>query len=155
MTATATPGAFRVTATANPAAVTPIGRTTTGDNGGGRQPAAIKAAHKIAAATKINPAKVVTATTMGPSGYREEFGVLTDAQIVRAVRASFAPGQVTLTDDQIVGAIGWALTASTAVTKVAAFLTAQISAGGLRLDEEGEEREPPADPAPLPAPAPA
>jgi hypothetical protein len=152
MTATATPAASRVTATANPAAATPIGRTTTGDNGGGRQPAAVKAARVVAAATKINPAKVVTATTMGPSGYREEFGVLTDEQIVRAVRASFEPGPFTLTDEQIVGAIGWALTVGTAVTRVAAFLTAQISAGGLRPDEPGEEGEPPA-PAPAPAPS--
>ena len=147
MTATATPGASRVTATANPAAATPIGRTTTGDNGGGRQPAAVKAARVVAAATKINPAKVVTATTMGPSGYRQEFGVLTDEQIVRAVRASFEPGQFTLTDEQIVGAIGWALTAGTAVTRVAAFLTAQISAGDPRPGDRGEEGEPPA-PAP-------
>jgi hypothetical protein len=138
MTATVTPGARTVTATAKQAAVTPIGRTTTGDNGGGRQPAAVKAAHKIAAATKINPVKVVTATSMGPSGYREEFGVLTDEQIVRAVRASFEPGPFTLTDEQIVGAIGWALTVGTAVTKVTAFLTAQIPAGGLLLGEEGE-----------------
>ena len=122
MTATTTPGASRVTATAKQAAVTPIGRTTTGDNGGGRQSAAIKAAHKIAAATKIIPVKVVTATAMGPSGYREEFGVLTDEQIVRAVRASFDPGQLTLTDEQIVGAIGWALTVGTAITRVQALL---------------------------------
>lgn len=125
------------TATAKPSVVTPIGRTTTGDNGGGRQPAAIKAAHKIAAATKINPAKVVTATTMGPSGYREEFGVLTDEQIVRAVRASFETSEFTLTDEQIVGAIGWALTAGTAVTKVTAFLAAQVSAGGLQAELPG------------------
>jgi hypothetical protein len=112
------------TATAKPAVLTPIGRTTTGDNGGGRQPVAVKAARMVAAATKITPAKIVTATTMGPSGYREEFGMLTDEQIVEAVRASFEPGEFTLTDEQIVGAIGWALTVSTAVTKVKALLTA-------------------------------
>jgi hypothetical protein len=112
------------TATAKPSAATPIGRTTTGDNGGGRQSAAVKAARKIEAASKIAPAKIVMATTMGPSGYREEFGVLTDEQIVAAVRASFEPAEFTLTDAQIVDAIGWALTVRTAVTKVQAFLSA-------------------------------
>jgi hypothetical protein len=124
MSATATPAPGNVTATAKQGSVTPIGRTTTGDNGGGRQPAAVKAARKIAAATKITPVKVVTAPAMGPSAYREEFGVLTDEQIVRAVRASFEPGEFTLTDEQIVDAIGWALTVPTAVTKVTALLTA-------------------------------
>jgi len=61
---------------------------------------------------------------MGPSGYRAEFGVLTDEQIVEAVRASFESSEFTLTDEQIVGAIGWALTVGTAVTKVKALLTA-------------------------------
>jgi hypothetical protein len=112
------------TASAKPSVATPIGRTTTGDNGGGRQSAAVKAARMTAAATKISSAKVVTATTMGPSGYRAEFGVLTDEQIVQGVRASFEPGAFTLTDEQIVAAIGWALTVRTAVTKVTAFLTA-------------------------------
>jgi len=147
MSAIATPAAREITPTAKPVIISANGRTTTGDNGGGRQPAAVKAARVVAAATKINPVKVVTATTMGPSGYREEFGVLTDEQIVRAVRASFEPGQFTLTDEQIVGAIGWALTVRTAVAKVAAFLTAQIPAGGLLLGEGGDEGEPPA-PAP-------
>jgi hypothetical protein len=124
MSATATPAARQVAATAKPAVATPIGRTTTGDNGGGRQPAAVKAARAKAAASKAAPAKIVTATAMGPSGYREKFGVLTDAQIVDAVRASFEPGEFTLTDEQIVGAIGWALTVRTAITKVTALLTA-------------------------------
>jgi hypothetical protein len=124
MSATAPPGASKITATAKPAVVTPIGRTTTGDNGGGRQPAAVKAARMMAAASKITPAKIVTATAMGPSGYREQFGMLTDEQIVEAVRASFEPSEFTLTDEQIVGAIGWALTVRTAVTKVKAVLTA-------------------------------
>jgi hypothetical protein len=121
MSATATPAARKSTATA---IVSAIGRTTTGDNGGGRQPAAVKAARMTAAATKTTPAKSVTATAMGPSGYRAQFGVLTDEQIVEAVRASFEPGEFTLTDEQIVGAIGWALTVRTAVTKVKALLTA-------------------------------
>jgi hypothetical protein len=124
MTAIVTPGASRVTEISKPSAATPIGRTTTGDNGGGRQPAAVKAARKVAAASKIIPVKVVAAPAMGPSAYREEFGVLTDEQIVRAVRASFEPGEFTLTDEQIVDAIGWALTVPTAVTKVTALLTA-------------------------------
>jgi hypothetical protein len=123
MSATATPAAGKSSATAKPTVVSAIGRTTTGDNGGGRQPAAVKAAMK-AAACMITPARSVTATAMGPSGYRAEFGVLTDKQIVEAVRASFEPGEFTLTDEQIVGAIGWALTVSTAVTKVKALLTA-------------------------------
>ena len=110
-------------ATGKPVIVSPTGRTTTGDNGGGRQPAAVKAARVKAAASKTNPAKSVTATAMGPSGYRAEFGVLTDEQIVEAVRASFEPSELTLTDEQIVGAIGWALTVRTAVTKVKALLT--------------------------------
>jgi hypothetical protein len=124
MSVTATPAASQVAATAKRATLTPAGRTTTGDNGGGRQPAAVKAARAKAAATKAAPAKIVTATAMGPSGYREKFGVLTDAQIVDAVRASFEPGEFTLTDEQIVGAIGWALTVGTAITKVTALLTA-------------------------------
>jgi hypothetical protein len=124
MSATATPAAGKVTTAAKQATVTPIGRTTTGDNGGGRQPAAVKAARAKAAATKAAPAKIVTATAMGPSGYREKFGVLTDAQIVDAVRVSFEPTEVTLTDEQIVAAIGWALTVRTAITKVTALLTA-------------------------------
>ena len=124
MSATATPAARRFAAAAKPAIVSPIGRTTTGDNGGGRQPATVKAAREKAAGSKIPPAKTVTATAMGPSGYREQFGVLTDGQIVEAVRASFPPGEVTLTDEQIVGAIGWALTVSTAVSKVKALLSA-------------------------------
>ena len=37
MSATAIPAARGTTAPANPAIVTPIGRTTTGDNGGGRR----------------------------------------------------------------------------------------------------------------------
>ena len=123
MSATETPAACKVTAAAKPASATPIGRTTTGDNGGGRQPAAVKAARVKAAACKA-PAEIVTATAMGPSGYREEFGVLTDAQIIDAVRASFEPSEFTLTDEQIVGAIGWALTVRTAITKVTALLTA-------------------------------
>jgi hypothetical protein len=124
MSATASPAAGKITATEKPAIVSAIGRTTTGDNGGGRQPAAVKAARVKAAACKTTPARTVTATAMGPSGYRAEFGVLTDEQIVEAVRASFEPGEFTLTDEQIVGAIGWALTVSTAVTKVKALLTA-------------------------------
>jgi hypothetical protein len=124
MGATATPAARTITATAKPASVSPIGRTTTGDNGGGRQSAAVKAARVKAAASKTPPVKTVTATAMGPSGYRANFGVLTDEQIVEAVRTSFEPGEFTLTDEQIVGAIGWALTVSTAVTKVKALLTA-------------------------------
>lgn len=124
MSAIATPAACEITATANPVIISAIGRTTTGDNGGGRQPAAVKAARVKAAASKSAPAKSVTATAMGPSGYRAEFGVLTDEQIVEAVRASFEPGEFTLTDKQIVAAIGWALTVRTAVTKVKALLTA-------------------------------
>ena len=50
--------------------------------------------------------------------------MLTDEQIVEAVRASFEPSEFTLTDEQIVAAIGWALTVRTAVTKVQALLTA-------------------------------
>jgi hypothetical protein len=82
---------------------------------------------KVTATAKpaiVTPIKIVTATAMGPSGYREEFGVLTDAQIVDAVRASFGSTEFTLTDEQIVGAIGWALTVRTAITKVTALLTA-------------------------------
>lgn len=123
MSAIATPAACESTATAKPVIVNAIGRTTTGDNGGGRQPAAVKARVK-AAASKTAPAKTVTATAMGPSGYRAEFGVLTDEQLVEAVRASFEPSEFTLTDEQIVAAIGWALTVRTAVTKVKALLTA-------------------------------
>lgn len=123
MSAIATPAACESTATAKPVIVNAIGRTTTGDNGGGRQPAAVKARVK-AAASKTVPAKSVTATAMGPSGYRAEFGVLTDEQLVEAVRASFEPSEFTLTDEQIVAAIGWALTVRTAVTKVKALLTA-------------------------------
>jgi hypothetical protein len=123
MNAIATPAAREITATANPVIVSANGRTTTGDNGGGRQPAAVKAARVKAAATRNVPATSVTATSMGPSGYRAEFGVLTDEQIVESVRASFEPGEFTLTDEQIVAAIGWALTVSTAVTKVKALLT--------------------------------
>jgi hypothetical protein len=119
----ATPAVREIDTTARSPIGSPSGRTTTGDNGGGRQPAAVKAARK-AAANKTAPAKIVTPTAMGPSGYRAEFGVLTDEQIVDAVRASFAPGEFTLTDEQIVGAIGWALTVKTAVTKVQALLTA-------------------------------
>ena len=118
MTAAATPAGRKIPATGSP-----TGRTTTGDNGGGRQPAAVKAARMKAAATKNIPASV-TATAMGPSGYRARFGVLTDEQIVDAVRASFEPGELTLTDEQIVSAIGWTLTVGTAVTKVKALLTA-------------------------------
>ena len=124
MSATETRASCKVTAAAKPSSATPIGRTTTGDNGGGRQPAAVKAARVKAAASKAAPAEIVTATAMGPSGYREEFGVLTDAQIIDAVRASFEPSEFTLTDEQIVGAIGWALTVRTAITKVTALLTA-------------------------------
>ncbi len=123
MSAIATPAACESTATAKPVIVNAIGRTTTGDNGGGRQPAAVKARVK-AAASKTAPAKSVTATAMGPSGYRAELGVLTDEQLVEAVRASFEPSEFTLTDEQIVAAIGWALTVRTAVTKVKALLTA-------------------------------
>src|ERR1700728_871199 len=123
MNAIATPAAREITATANPVIVSANGGTTTGDTGGARQPAAVKAARVKAAATRNVPATSVTATSMGPSGYRAEFGVLTDEQIVEAVRASFEPGEFTLTDEQIVAAIGWALTVSTAVTKVKALLT--------------------------------
>jgi hypothetical protein len=124
MSAIATPAAREITPTAKPVIVSANGRTTTGDNGGGRQPAAVKAARVKAAATRSAPAKSVTATAMGPSGYRAEFGVLTDEQIVEAVRASFESSEFTLTDEQIVAAIGWALTVSTAVTRVKALLTA-------------------------------
>ena len=123
MSAIATPAVCEITATAKPVIVNAIGRTTTGDNGGGRQPAAVKARVK-AAASQTAPAKSVTATALGPSGYRAEFGVLTDEQLVEAVRASFEPSEFTLTDEQIVAAIGWALTVKTAVTKVKALLTA-------------------------------
>jgi hypothetical protein len=119
MSATATPADRKSTAI-----ISAIGRTTTGDNGGGRQSAAVKAACVAAAASKTTPAKGVTATAMGPSGYRAEFGVLTDEQLVEAVRASFEPSELTLTDEQIVDAIGWTLTVRTAVTKVKALLTA-------------------------------
>jgi hypothetical protein len=124
MSATATPAACEITAIAKPVIVSANGRTTTGDNGGGRQPAAVKAARVKAATSKTAPAKSVTATSMGPSGYRAEFGVLTDEQLVGAVRASFEPSEFMLTDEQIVAAIGWALTVRTAVAKVKALLTA-------------------------------
>jgi hypothetical protein len=124
MSAIVTPAARKTSAIAEDAVVTAIGRTTTGDNGGGRQPADVKAARAKAAATKAGPAKIVTATAIGPSGYRAEFGVLTDEQLVQAVRASFEPSEFTLTDEQIVDIIGWALTARTAVAKVKALLTA-------------------------------
>lgn len=124
MSANVTPAARKTSATAEAVVVTAIGRTTTGDNGGGRQPADVKAARAKAAASKAGPAKTVTATAIGPSGYRAEFGVLTDEQLVQAVRASFEPGEFTLTDEQIVDIIGWALTARTAVAKVKALLTA-------------------------------
>jgi hypothetical protein len=123
MSAIATPAACESTATAKPVIVNAIGRTTTGDNGGGRQPAAVKARVK-AAASETAPAKTVTATAMGPSGYRAEFGVLTDEQLIEAIRGSFEPTEFTLTDEQIVAAIGWALTVRTAVTRVKALLTA-------------------------------
>jgi hypothetical protein len=123
MSTIATSAACEIIATAKPVIVSAIGRTTTGDNGGGRQPAAVKESVK-AAASKTTPPKSVTATTMGPSGYRAEFGVLTDEQLVEGVRASFEPSDFTLTDEQIVAAIGWALTVRTAVTKVKALLTA-------------------------------
>ena len=124
MSAIVTPFASEITSTVNPVIVGASGRTTTGDNGGGRQPAAVKAARVKAAATRSAPATSVTATAMGPSGYRAEFGVLTDEQIVEAVRASFEPSECTLTDEQIVAAIGWTLTVKTAVTKVKALLAA-------------------------------
>jgi hypothetical protein len=124
MSAITNPAACETAPAANPMIVSANGRTTTGDNGGGRQPAAVKAARVKAAAARTVPATTVTATSMGPSGYRAEFGVLTDEQIVAAVRASFEPGEFTLTDEQIVAAIGWTLTVSTAVTKVKALLTA-------------------------------
>jgi hypothetical protein len=123
MSAIATPAACESTATAKPVIVNAIGRTTTGDNGGGRQPAAVKARVK-AAASETAPAKTVTATAMGPSGYRAEFGVLTDEQLIEAIRGSFESTEFTLTDEQIVAAIGWALTVRTAVTRVKALLTA-------------------------------
>ncbi len=123
MSAIATPAACEITPAANPVIVSANGRTTTGDNGGGRQPATVRAARVKAATTRTIP-EPVTATSMGPSGYRAEFGVLTDEQIVAAVRASFEPGEFTLTDEQIVAAIGWTLTVSTAVAKVKALLTA-------------------------------
>ena len=124
MSAAATPAGRKITGAAKPPVGSPTGRTTTGDNGGGRQPAAVKAARAKAAASKTIPAKTVTATAIGPSGYRAKFGVLTDEQIVDAVRASFEPGELTLTDEQIVSAIGWTLTVRTAVMKVKALLTA-------------------------------
>ena len=123
MSAAATPAGRKITGAAKPPVGSPTGRTTTGDNGGGRQPAAVKAARR-AAASQTTPAKTVTATAMGPSGYRAKFGVLTDEQIVDAVRASFEPSELTLTDEQIVSAIGWTLTVRTAVMKVKALLTA-------------------------------
>jgi hypothetical protein len=124
MSAIVTPFANEITSTVNPVIVGASGRTTTGDNGGGRQPAAVKAARARAATSKTAPARNAGATAMGPSGYRAEFGVLTDEQIVEAVRASFEPSECTLTDEQIVAAIGWTLTVKTAVTKVKALLTA-------------------------------
>ena len=124
MSAIATPAACEITPAANPLIVSANGRTTTGDNGGGRQPAAVKAARARAATSKTAPASNAAATAMGPSGYRAEFGLLTDEQIVEAVRASFEPSECTLTDEQIVAAIGWTLTVKTAVTKVKALLTA-------------------------------
>ena len=84
----------------------------------------MKAARVKAATSRTAPANNVTATAMGPSGYRAEFGVLTDEQIIEAVRASFEPSEFTLTDEQILAAIGWTLTVKTAVTKVKALLTA-------------------------------
>ena len=123
MNAIVTPVAREITLTANPVIVSANGRTTTGDNGGGRQPATVKAARVKAAATRTVSATSVTATSMGPSGYRAEFGVLTDEQIVDAVRASLDLSEFTLTDEQIVSAIGWALTVKTAVSKVKALLT--------------------------------
>src|ERR1700733_6781467 len=116
MSATATPAGRKFTGAAKPPVGSPTGRTTTGDNGGGRQPAALKAARR-GAGSPTPPVKTVTATAMGPSGYRAKFGVLTDEQIVDAVRASFEPSELTLTDEQIVSAIGWTLTVRPAVMK--------------------------------------
>jgi hypothetical protein len=55
MSAIATPAACEITAAAQPVIVSALGRTTTGDNGGGRQPAAVKACVKAAASRTARP----------------------------------------------------------------------------------------------------
>ena len=57
---------------------------------------------------------------MGPSGYRRKFGT-SDGDMIAAVRAHYSGDpSFTMTDAEIVDAIGWAYTARTAIAKVQA-----------------------------------
>lgn len=88
------------------------GRSATGDNGGGRKP---KAQSQPKPATQPKQAK----PTLGPSGYRAKFGLDDHAMLV-ALRADAAELTKGLSDADILGRIGWAVTSKSAIAKLRA-----------------------------------
>jgi hypothetical protein len=120
--ATRKPAAAKVTPITDAKGATSTGRTTTGDNGGGRKPRATKAPAKQA--TTPTPAKKTGKALMGPSGYRVKYGT-TDAAVFAAVREHGTKNEwPPFTDAELLALIGWAITPATAIRKVAASLPA-------------------------------
>lgn len=94
------------------------GRPATGDNGGGRKPKAQpkpKASEQPKAKAQPKPKK----PALGTSGYRAKYGV-TDAEILKGIRAELGDDVKGMSDEQILAVIGWALTVKSGVAKVRA-----------------------------------
>jgi hypothetical protein len=104
---------------------TRTGRVAAGDRRPAPKPAAKTPASKPASKPPA-PAKAKPAV-MGPSGYRAKHCVGTsEAKILAAVRAHGEEEQwPTLTDAQLLDAIGWSLTAARAIQKTRAYLEAR------------------------------
>lgn len=70
-------------------------------------------------AAKSQPKPKPKPQPMGPSGYRLKFGS-SDQLVMAAVREQWPT--ITFGDDDILGAVGWAITPKTAIAKVRALL---------------------------------
>ena len=101
------------------------GRTAVGD----RRPAA----KSVSPAVSLPPAPAAKPAKMGCSGYRIKYGT-SDEAIVKAIRdyaiksvaeTEGSPwiGASSLSDEQLLGVIGWSVIATTACAKVAQYLS--------------------------------
>lgn len=95
--------------------VTSHGRSATGDNGGGRKPKAAKPSETPKPKAQPKAKKPV----LGQSGYRAKYGV-SDAEILKGIRAELGDDVKGMSDEQILAVIGWALTVKSGVAKVRA-----------------------------------
>jgi hypothetical protein len=101
------------------------GRTAVGDRRPGAKP--------VSAAVSLTPAPAAKPAKMGCSGYRIKYGT-SDEAIVKAIREHATKSVAetegspwiaasSLSDEQLLGVIGWSVIAKTACAKVAQYLS--------------------------------